>query len=83
MAGELPDAAPSVLVPEMRPPDARPRLNKTLERPIPARGGRVPKQARRPAIGSPQDLRRAIVLATILGPCKAMDDAEPSERRMG
>jgi hypothetical protein len=40
-----------------------------------------PRRTPRPRLGRPSDLRRAIVLMAVLGPCRALEDEEPSSRR--
>ncbi len=41
---------------------------------------RAPTRARRGRLGSVKDLRRAVVMMTILGPCRALDATDASDR---
>lgn len=53
-----------------------------VERVPPAAVQRAPRRyTRRSLLGSKQDLRRAIVLMTVLGPCRGAESSEDSMRR--
>jgi hypothetical protein len=73
LPGPPPPAWPRPLPVEVRRPDAAP--TPTAPRPVPA----ARRQPRRPAatlLGRPADLRRTIVLMTVLGPCRALEGQE-------
>ena len=64
-------------VPERRP---RPRVEPGRDArrtPVAPRGARPPGRSR---LGTLQDVRRGIVLMTVLGPCRALEPAPPSPR---
>lgn len=59
-------------LPVARPPAARApeRLSPRSEPPVMVT---PPRRRRRSVLGSPRDLRRAIVVMTVLGPCRALE----------
>jgi hypothetical protein len=82
---------------ETRPPDAvsvrRPQLPPgeptrpvwtppgASARPSPPLPVETRRRSPRPRLGGPSDLRRAIVLMAVLGPCRALEHEESASRR--
>lgn len=79
-AAEAPPAEPERELEDVwgRAPAARPVAMPVPEQRAPAPAAAAPPAATRGLFRSRQDLRHAIVLMTVLGPCRAL---EPHERR--
>jgi hypothetical protein len=79
-----PSPAPARAPAARRPATAAPASAPAPPTPpaVPAGTGPV-RRSRRASVrlGGPRDLRRAIVLATVLGPCRALEGREPDRER--
>jgi hypothetical protein len=53
----------------------------TYAQPSPPPPVETQRRSPQPRLGGPSDLRRAIVLMAVLGPCRALEREEPSPQR--
>jgi hypothetical protein len=74
----IPGHGPAAGAPTRDPAAGQPPVGTPASRRLPPSTPIGPRGPARLGLGTPTDLRRAIVLATILGPCRALED-EPRE----
>jgi hypothetical protein len=78
----MPQRGPAADTPPRDSNASQPAVGTPATRGAPTSAPIGPRGPARLGLGAPADLRRAVILATILGPCRALED-EPREAHRG